>query len=236
VTDHPHTSAPTADADDVIDRLVASGRLIPLDEYGKYPDYCLTMLDRARLENLRDLVLERQDRPGALVECGVAKGGALAVLAASRGPEQSVWGFDSFEELPALTDEDQGDGQPWVGVRCAGDLGERTVQHTFELLDVPMDGVRTVKGWFEDTLPRHRDEVGPIVLLRLDSDWYESTRYTLEALYDSVVPGGAVVIDDYHTFVGCRRAVDEFRQQRGITSELVTTHGQGKDDEVSWIK
>jgi O-methyltransferase len=65
--------------------------------------------------------------------------------------------------------------------------------------------------------------LAPIAVLRLDNDWYKSTRFCLETLYARVVEGGLVIIDDYHTFIGCKTAVDEFRQKHGIASPMITT-------------
>ena len=149
------------------------------------------------------------------------------------GPEQLVWGFDSFEGLPHLTNEDEGSGAGWVGFRCSGPDGEHAVPATFAALNVPMDNVRVVKGWFEDTLPVRRQEIGKIAVLRVDSDWYASTKFCLETLYASVVSGGAVIIDDYFTFTGCRKAVDEFRAERGITAKLHVTDPMS---EAYWYK
>ena len=64
------------------------------------------------------------------------------------------------------------------------------------------------------------DRIGPIAVLRLDGDFYESTRFCLETLYDRVVPGGYVIIDDYGTFEGCRAAVHEFLDSRGLALHL----------------
>jgi hypothetical protein len=178
------------------------------------------MVTAEGLRNLRDLALECRALPGAFVECGVARGGCLALMALLAGPDRTVWGFDSFEGLPELTPEDKGHGAEWVGFQAAGPDGEKAVTHTFETLGIPMDDVRLVAGWFEDTLPQFVDEVGAIALLRLDADFYKSTRFVLDILYDSVVPGGAIIIDDYFTFTGCRTAVDEFRAERRITSRL----------------
>ncbi|MFM7447889.1 MAG: TylF/MycF/NovP-related O-methyltransferase, partial [Leptolyngbyaceae cyanobacterium] len=77
-----------------------------------------------------------------------------------------------------------------------------------------------IKGWFQDTVPVYRDKVGPIAILRLDGDWYESTKIPLDNFYDLIVPGGAVIVDDYATCFGSRRAVDEFRLNRDIKSPL----------------
>ena len=178
------------------------------------------MVTARGLRNLRDLALECQALPGAFVECGVARGGCLALMALLAGPDRTVWGFDSFQGLPELTPEDKGHGVEWVGAVCAGPDGEKAVTHTFETLGIPMDDVRLVGGWFQDTLSRFVDEVGAIALLRLDADFYKATKFVLDTLYDSVVPGGAIIIDDYFMYTGCRTAVDEFRAERRITSRL----------------
>lgn len=64
------------------------------------------------------------------------------------------------------------------------------------------------KGWFQDTLPAA--DISEIAVLRLDGDWYASTKVCLEHLHDKVVSGGFVIIDDYGCYDGCRKAVDEF--------------------------
>jgi O-methyltransferase len=193
----------------------------------------LAMVLPRGLLNLKRRCLEHRGGPGSFVECGVARGGSLAVMASMAGAEQLVWGFDSFEGLPELTEADDGSGGGWVGFRCAGPDGEDAVSATFETLNVPMHNVRVVKGWFEESLPRHADEIGPIAVLRLDADWYASTRFCLETLYDSVVQGGVVIIDDYFVFTGCRKAVDEFRANRDIDAKLRITDPR---TEAYWYK
>ena len=74
-------------------------------------------------------------------------------------------------------------------------------------------------GWFEKTLPGVRIDNG-IALLRLDADWYESTIACLENLYDQVVPGGIVIVDDYYTWDGCARAVHDFLAHRKVTARV----------------
>jgi len=186
-------------------------------------------VDVARLQHLHRLALQYRTREGAFVECGVAAGGSLAMMAAFAGP-RTVWGFDSFEEMPPLSELDGGDGEMWVGMRCAGPRGERAVTDTFEGAGVSLDRTRVVKGWFVDTLPQHVEAIGPIAILRLDADWYEATRFALETLYGSMIPGGVVVIDDNGAFAGCRAAVDEFRDEHGC-SEL---HRLPENVEAYW--
>ena len=89
-----------------------------------------------------------------------------------------------------------------------------------------------VKGFFEETFPHHH--VGPISVLRLDADWYEATMECLEKFYDSVVPGGTIIIDDYGAWKGCQNATNEFRRKRGITDPLIETTGEWS--EVYWFK
>jgi O-methyltransferase len=173
-------------------------------------------VDVARLRTLDELCATAPP-DGAFVECGSAMGGCLAIMARHG---RTTYGFDSFEAQPELTEEDEGQGQYAVGLVSSGDEREAGVAHTFELVNVPMDHVHVVKGWFADTLPV--TDTGPIAVLRVDANWYEGTHFVLEQFYDRVVPGGTVVIDSYGVFVGCRRAVDEFRARRQILSPLVT--------------
>jgi O-methyltransferase len=193
-------------------------------------DQKLSLLDESRLRNLAHQV--RSTPHGALVECGVGRGGALALMAATRADGQAVWGFDSFDVMPPLTERDHGEGEVWVGFSVAGSKGAAVVKDTFEAVGVTGEAVHVIEGWFEDTFPTAAPQVGPIAVLRLDSDWYAATRLCLDTFYDLVVPGGAVLVDDYNTFRGCREAVDEFRAERGITGDLVVTH---EESEVYWI-
>jgi hypothetical protein len=75
-----------------------------------------------------------------------------------------------------------------------------------------------VKGWFRDSLPGL--DCGPLSLLRLDADLYQSTMEVLVNLYDKVVSGGFVVVDDYGAFEACRLAIDDFRIERNIQAPL----------------
>jgi O-methyltransferase len=186
----------------------------------------------ASFRSLRDVALALRSTRGAFVECGVAQGTSLVVMAALAGPDRLVWGFDSFEGFPELSDADGGSGAQFVGMACAGAEGEGAVYNTFAAADVPMTNVRLVKGWFVDTVPGLVDQIGPIALLRLDSDFHDATRFTLEQFYEQVVPGGIVIVNDYFAFEGCRKAVDDFRAERGIDSEI---HVTSPHNEVHWF-
>ncbi len=176
------------------------------------------------------LYLDRAGIAGDFVECGVWKGGAvgmmaLAHLAAGKEPARTLHLFDSFEGLPEPRAEVDGAAAArYAGERAAGKLatiGEcvGTLDDNRELLErrigYPAERLKYHVGWFEETVPGAAREIGPIALLRLDGDWYESTRVCLENLYPKVVQGGVVVVDDYGHWQGCRRAVDEYLERLG---------------------
>ncbi|HEY49438.1 MAG TPA: macrocin O-methyltransferase [Dehalococcoidia bacterium] len=174
-----------------------------------------------RLSNLHRLCREIDISavPGDVVECGVYNGGSASILASvcTRSPlERDIWLFDSFEGLPEPGTEDGIKSQGWKGW-CHGDLEK--VKTVFQKLHIPESRVRIVKGWFQDTFPSV--QIPDIALLHIDADWYESVKLCLEKFYDSVRPGGFVIIDDYGHWEGSRKATDEFLEQRGIDIELV---------------
>jgi hypothetical protein len=80
----------------------------------------------------------------------------------------------------------------------------------------PSELIKVTVGWFQDTVPNAGSSMGPIALLRLDGDWYDSTKVCLNHLYGKVSRYGVIVVDDYGHFDGCRKAVDEFIAQLGI--------------------
>lgn len=192
-----------------------------------------TMVSQRRLRNLYRLCSNPLLPGGSFVECGVARGGCIAIMSFVSLGKRPVWGFDSFDGMPELTEEDEGHGQADVGVRFAGPNGLHEAETTLKRFHVSGNWVTLVPGWFEDTLHKYIPRIDPIAVLRLDNDWYKSTKYCLDILYDKVVDGGVIIIDDYHTFTGCRKAVDEFRSKRKIKSPLITTES---GTEIYWYK
>jgi hypothetical protein len=199
-----------------------------------------TMVSIKSLVNLYNKCSLFTNTSHSFVECGVAKGGCLAVMKKLAGPNNKVFGFDSFEGMPPITPEDLGDynkSNPLSGGGCVGDNlsgGIENVYKTFQTLQLDMTNVHLIKGFFRDTLAQQEiiDKIDPIAVLRLDGDWYESTKVCLEALYDKVIVGGVIIIDDYGHWVGAKRATDEFRQKRNIISPLIQTDYS----EHYWIK
>jgi O-methyltransferase len=176
-----------------------------------------TMLGPRRGRMLHRLAgeVDRVGVPGALVDCGVWNGGST-ILMASGAPEREVWAFDSFAGLP---EPRQLDGRESEGL--GGELvgSEQKLREGFErFADRARLHVRA--GWFDDTLSSSAQEIGSVAILHCDGDWFESVLVTLEVMYPLVSPGGFVVIDDYGTFPGARRATEEYRLRVGETAPL----------------
>ena len=170
----------------------------------------------ARLRGLYSAVehISRHGISGAVVECGTARGGSAALLALALrhfSQTRQLWVFDTFEGIP---DPDYQLAAPYTG-SFRGDLEE--VTSLFERLQI-RDHATFVKGLFQDTVAK--SETGPIAVLHLDGDWYDSVKVCLDSLYDRVSPGGIVQIDDYGHWEGAKKAVDEFFGARRIRPSL----------------
>jgi O-methyltransferase len=182
------------------------------------PGRCLVVLGHQVDELLKAGV------DGAFVECGVWRGGAAFVIADRLRRAKSdrlVWMVDSFEGLPAPTKADgsaalayaKDTANPAYYDNCSASIEE--VEASAKRLKLT-DQVKLVKGWFDDTLPDTREKIGPIAMLRIDADWYQSVRCCLDQLYEQVSPGGLVILDDYYTWDGCTLAVHDFLSERQL--------------------
>jgi hypothetical protein len=194
----------------------------------------VTMCPLGRLDNLRECIESVvADRiPGDVIETGVWRGGSMiyarAILEARGAGDRSVWVADSFEGLPKPDAElFPAEAKAHAGATMTKVFGHfaaslEDVQRNFAAYGLLDDRVRFLKGWFKDTLPTAPIE--RLAVMRLDGDYYESTRDALVNLYGKLSPGGFVIIDDYgeDTWTYCRRAVDEFRAQNSITDELIS--------------
>ncbi len=192
--------------------------------------------------------LEATGVEGAFVETGTYTGGAsaYALRALQRlrpsKPPRGYWGFDSFEGMPSPSRNDGDHGSLWIygrymteveigqsGALVGHDVNKAEFQECLSYLrqtGYPVEQIHLVKGWFQDTLSSTKADIGPIGVLRMDGDFYESTKVVFEELYDQVVPGGALIVDDYGSFEGCRKATEEFFATRGMRPHLVyVDHG-----------
>ncbi len=194
-----------------------------------------TMLGEKRLHNLYTMARKicERDLPGNFVECGVAAGGASALLAAviarHSTSERRLFACDSFEGMPVPSELDKNRGvdaeeSGWGTGTCAAPVESlREICATLGVTHL----VEPVEGYFETTLPAHAERIGAIALLHLDSDWYESTRTVLDSLYDRIAGQGFVQLDDYHFWEGVGQAFHEFEQRRGLSHQIKEIDGTG---------
>jgi O-methyltransferase len=215
--------------------LIRSRRFDPAGRDGPCFGYSLVGLKRLDDVQASVEVVLRENVPGDLIETGVWRGGTVILMKGvlhRRGVvDRMVWAADSFEGLPSPTHEvDRQDASCDLSefdyLKVSAEQVRENVAR-FGLLD---DNVKFLKGWLADTLP-----TAPIdqpAGLRLDGDMYESIPDALGPLYPKLGPGGFVIVDDYHGWPGCRRAVDEYRSACGITAPLMPIDGQA----VWWRK
>ncbi len=160
--------------------------------------------------------------PGDYVECGVWRGGssmaaALSLMAA--GDEtRRLHLFDTFEGMSAPSEHDLraeddvsaaallGDSDKADKIWCRASIED--VAANMASTGYPQDRIALCKGLVEETLPARAPD--SIAILRLDTDWYESTRHELEHLYPRLAVGGVLIIDDYGYWAGARKAVDDY--------------------------
>jgi hypothetical protein len=188
--------------------------------------YSMTSPERLNAFILATRHIVKHNIPGSIVECGVWRGGSMQACAktllAEGVEDRELYLFDTFEGMTPPTDEDkrldgksaqelldiQGKDRPIWAVATLDD-----VKSGFEKVPYPAERIHYVQGKVEDTVPAEAPE--QISILRLDTDWYASTKHELEHLYSRLVSGGVLLIDDYGYWQGSRQAVDEFLEETG---------------------
>ena len=192
--------------------------------YERSRDY--TMTSWQRLYSLHSAVryLINANIPGDFVECGVWRGGsmmmaALTLISLGR-TDRHLYLFDTFEGLPrpdkTLDVDVWGNSglEGWKQHRKTDQSSNwayaslEEVRSNMESTGYPMDKVFFVKGMVEETLPAKAPD--KIAMLRLDTDWYSSTKHELEQLYPRLSSKGILILDDYGHFLGARKATDEY--------------------------
>jgi O-methyltransferase len=176
-----------------------------------YSVYPYIQASRARQEHLVTLggIIERENVPGAIVECGVLDGGTAALMAyATAGSGRPVHLFDAWQGLPKTTAEDKEEAKIWEGhVVGSPNRVRRCMAH----LKIDPSRLHFHVGWFHETFPKA--EIPTVALLHVDCDFYEPTRICIETWYPKLASGGFIQFDDYEAFVGCRTAVDDFLRE-----------------------
>ncbi|MEH3034768.1 MAG: class I SAM-dependent methyltransferase [Aeromicrobium erythreum] len=201
-----------------------------------------TMVGHEKMNYFLDAVryITRAGIPGDIVECGVWRGGAMLgcalTLDALGDHSRDLYLYDTYEGMSEPTERDV---HIWHGRTAEDELERRTnraapiwepgkvddVASAFDASQYPRDKIHFVKGKVEDTIPATVPE--QIAILRLDTDWYESTRHELEHLYPRLSPGGILIIDDYGSWQGSRDATDEYFADHPDPVFLVRT-GRGR--------
>lgn len=186
---------------------------------------CVTYDGLASLAN-QVAYLEQQGLEGAFVETGCWMGGSAGMTALvnlQKGNKRRVMHlFDSFQGLPEPSERDHSEsfennfkikkddckGRMQPIDMCVAKRAD-VEDCLFNKVGYPQEFVHIHVGWFQDTIPKVAPEIGPIAILRMDGDFYESTMVALENLFPLVVRGGLVIIDDW-CLSGCKRAVQDY--------------------------
>jgi hypothetical protein len=190
-----------------------------------------TMTSPERIFGLVEAVkyIEKHNIPGDVVECGVWKGGSMLAIADTlkeyNNQSRKLFLYDTFEGMPPPTEADVSHDNLEAAELLQRDENKEKnlvwaystldeVKKTMSLSGYPTEKIQYIKGKVEDTIPQQVPE--EIALLRLDTDWYESTRHELIHLFPRLVKGGILIIDDYGYWKGARRAVDEYFEENKV--------------------
>ena len=195
--------------------------------YERVKPYTMTSIERLYAMHKAVGHVARSGVQGAIVECGVWRGGSMMMaaltLAALGKTDRELFLFDTFAGHPRPNPErDLKEHYEFWLQRRRTDRSSSWAEVTLEEVRAnlsstgyPLDRVRFVKGIVQETIPAAAPDT--IALLRLDTDWYDSTAHEMRYLYPRLVPSGVLIVDDYGEMPGQRQAVDEFFRENGIT-------------------
>jgi len=192
----------------------------------------ITLSGMERVAALRQAVeyIVRHNIPGDVVECGVWKGGSMVVIAKTlleqKAATRKLYLFDTFTGMTAPTEADKdlrgtnasnlleaakeqkANSNVWAVAPLEG------VKEVMQATGYAPEKIMYVEGRVEETIPAQAP--AQISLLRLDTDWYESTYHELVHLFPRLSVGGVLLIDDYGHWEGARRAVDQYLAQKKV--------------------
>jgi len=191
--------------------------------------YTMTSVERlfALIQAVRYIV--RANIGGSIVECGVWQGGSMMAVAHTikrlGKDDRDMYLFDTYEGMTRPTDVDKSYADETASIEfertkktsdtsdwCYASIEQ--VQRNLVSTGYDPDRFKFIKGKVEDTIPRSAPS--QISLLRLDTDWYESTRHELIHLFPRLAVGGVLIVDDYGHWQGSRKATDEYLAQNNI--------------------
>jgi len=200
-----------------------------LEVYKKCKPFTMTSIERMNgafnaIQYIHDKGIE-----GSIVECGVWKGGTMMIMAEKlmslHSKSRELFLYDTFEGMIEPTEKDidfsgKNSLARWkksqkseINEWCYAPIEE--VTKNLEMTKYPQNKIHYVKGKVQDTIPGTLPE--KIALLRLDTDWYDSTKHELTYLFPLLQPGGILIIDDYGFWKGQKEAVDEYFKEKNQT-------------------
>ncbi|WP_436485287.1 TylF/MycF/NovP-related O-methyltransferase [Chitinophaga sp. ARDCPP14] len=212
----------------IINRLDSSPKF-PADFEAEHQRICakvapFTMTSQERVFSLIEAVkyIHKYKIQGDIVECGVWKGGSMLAIAetlkAVNDTDRELFLYDTFEGMSAPSAEDETFNGEDASDLLQQDQAKKgliwaysaldTVKQTMGLSQYNPEKINYIAGKVEDTIPARMPQ--KIALLRLDTDWYESTKHELIHLFPLLQRGGILIIDDYGFWKGARKAVDEY--------------------------
>ena len=197
-----------------------------------------SMTPKIRIYNLLQALrhLKHKKIHGDYVECGVWKGGNILLfkkfLETDDEYHRNIYAYDTFEGMTSpdendfeisnnnfatkLLEEDKSKKTNVWGVCSLEEVKKNISKHVKNL-----NNINFIKGPVENTLNERKNIPEKISLLRLDTDWYQSTKKELEVLYEKVESGGVIIIDDYGHWGGSKKAVDEFFSNKFVWMHYV---------------
>jgi len=154
--------------------------------------------------------IETRGVPGVLLDCGVWNGGSTVLLSAG-APSRLIWAFDSFETVDDLL-------EPLYGAAGGSPTdSEAKLWEAFSCFADP-ERLRVARGWFSESFSRVESEIPEVALISCATESYAPVLSVLDTFYRKLNVGGYAVINT--SWPSARRAVDDFRSARGITSPL----------------
>ncbi len=187
----------------------------------------LTYLSERKLVSIADSCRSIEDAklPGLFLEAGCALGGSSILIASLKGNDRPLFIYDVFGMIPPPTEEDSKDVHDRYRTIVQGKskgIGDEKyygyeenlfeiVQSNLKRFSIDCDGqsVSLIKGLVQDTLKMYE----PVAFAHVDVDWYEPVMTCLERIFPNLVPGGIIILDDYHAWGGCRKATDEYLRE-----------------------
>jgi O-methyltransferase len=204
--------------------------------YNSVKNYTITSAERinALIEATKYIIREKID--GSFVECGVWKGGSVMVMALTlkeMGEVREIYLYDTFSGMSAPSDVDGEVAQEkFSKTRTSGNSSNwllspiEEVEKNIFATGYPKEKCHFIKGRVEDTIPQKVPQ--KIALLRLDTDFYESTKHELVHLFPRLSPKGVIIIDDYGRWKGAKKAVDEYITENKLCILLNRIDSQGR--------